>query len=181
MLAILVWSCAPSTKEEYLDSYARFMDKVSKRYSEFTDSDWSDAEETLNKFKGEYYKLFESELTATEKLSIVGHEMKFAYYQVVDEAKDYVDSLKEDPKIKAKIDKFNGVIDSLVNDPEMQKQLKNLEDYFENGFSKDMEQLGGSLENIGNDMEEVFEHIGSDAEDFFNDVSSQIETIFDDK
>lgn len=199
MVVVLVWSCAPADKAEYLDKYAKFMDKVSSEYTTYTNEKWAAVEEKFNLFKGEYYEMFKSELTATEKLTIVGHEMKFAYYKVLDGAKDYIDSLAQDPEIKAKIDKFNGVIDSLANDPEVQRGMKELEEYFNGGFSRDMDKLGSSLESFGGELEEnlddldkslesfgdealkVFEDMGGDAEKIFEDVATQFEDFFDGK
>ena len=106
ILALVLTSCSPQTKESYLEDYEEFILTTDKESENYTDEDWINIEEKYNKFNGEWYKKFEDELTWKEEIVITKYQFQFNLLKLKEDSegigdlfskKDYTD-LKEQLK-----------------------------------------------------------------------------------
>ncbi len=79
-VAMLFIGCAPMSKESYMKQFGELVEEASTVYNSCSESEWADIEQKYDKFTGEYYNKFENELSASEKLTIVGYEAKMVGY-----------------------------------------------------------------------------------------------------
>lgn len=168
LFAMLLICCAPSSKEQYMERYKAFIEKVSKDCSSYTDEDWQNVDQKFDLYKVEYYELFKSELTYSEKLTLVGYNLAYKYLKIADGASDYVNGILEDPEVQNRIDKLSDNFDSIANSPEFKKSIKEVENYLENDLSRDLERvgkffeenidaLGGAIESLGKSLQSLGE------------------------
>lgn len=73
----MVTSCAPSSKEEYLERYKKFMDEVTENYKTYSPEQWEMANEKFARFNNQWYQKFRPNLTWTEKATIAGYQFKY--------------------------------------------------------------------------------------------------------
>ena len=77
LLALLLSSCSPQTKESYLEDYEAFVNQVDKENKDYTDEDWKEIEEEYEKYNGEWYNKFEDEFTWKEELVLTKYQFQF--------------------------------------------------------------------------------------------------------
>jgi hypothetical protein len=109
-LAIIIFmlsvsACRPYSKESYLEKYDSFIKEVSEKGTNYSDKDWTKAEEKYKKFNEDWYNRFKDELTWQEKLTTTKHTLQYSYYKNKTGALDlYNTYLKGDlEKLKEKI------------------------------------------------------------------------------
>lgn len=94
-VAIVMMSCSPFTKDGYLDQYAEFMEEISVASSDYTEPDWAKADEKFQRFSEEWFNKFSSELTDSEKMTLAGYQLKYAYYKGLSKSGDWFKGLKK--------------------------------------------------------------------------------------
>ena len=83
LLSVLLFACAPQSKEAYLEGFKEFIDNVDKNHAEFTSEDWESAKEEYDKYMGEWYNKFEEEMSIAERMKVTSYKMKFIpYYRI---------------------------------------------------------------------------------------------------
>ena len=90
----MVTSCAPSSKEEYLERYKKFMDEVTENYKTYSPEQWEMANEKFARFNNQWYLKFRPNLTWTEKATIAGYQLKYQGLRVACELGTFYDGLK---------------------------------------------------------------------------------------
>lgn len=150
IIVISLVGCAPRTKESYLEKYAEIYDNFYKSHDTFTKEDWNKTEEKINLYSGEYYNKFENELSTKEKMKIYSYKAKFNFYKELNNAKIVCDSLKNE---------WN--IDETLNT--LEEDFVAVQEYIENDFVNDLEEVGKESEKFINEMI-------SDIEDALNDM-----------
>ena len=79
--AVIV-SCAPMSKDSYLDHFASFMNEAAEKCEGCSQKEWQKIEEKFELYSDKYYEKFKDELTAGDKLVVGGYHAKFKYYQL---------------------------------------------------------------------------------------------------
>lgn len=87
----MVTSCAPSSKEEYLERYKKFMDEVSENYKTYSPEQWEMANEKFARFNNQWYQKFRPTLTWAEKATIAGYQFKYQGLRVACELGTFYD------------------------------------------------------------------------------------------
>ncbi len=80
-LLSLLNSCAPFTKESYLEDYKQFIEEVKKNHENYAKEDWREADEKFNQFSGEWYNDWKDEMTWKEKMIVSGYEVQYNLYK----------------------------------------------------------------------------------------------------
>lgn len=147
VMAMMI-SCAPTSKENYMEKYVSFLDEVSMEYKDYTPKDWEAMDEKFEKFNGEWYQKYEQELSFKDELKLQGYKMKYAYYRALAEGKSAVDGFVES------ID-----VDQMKKDVEdAAKEAKKAAEEFVNSI--DMEQVQKDLEEVGEEIVKAAEEVG---------------------
>lgn len=134
----LLTSCAPQTKESYLEDYNEFIVNVENESGDYTDEYWKKIEEEYNKFNGEWYKKFEDEFTWKDEILIAKYQFKFNLVKFKDDSESIGDLFsKED---------YN----------ELTEQLKY---YTENQMKSDIAFIMEQAAEIGADYAEVVDSL----------------------
>lgn len=82
-------SCAPITKGQYLAQHQDFMAEVERNHEDFSEEDWKQRNEELNKSLEEYYPKFKEELSTEEKVQIWGDVVAYHLIQSGDRAAEH--------------------------------------------------------------------------------------------
>lgn len=141
--AVLLLSCAPTSKEDYISDYKEFINKVSDEYKTYNDNDWNRAERKLDKFSGEWYDKFSKELSAKEKIVVAGYKAKFKYLYALGKSGDTL----------------NDIVDSFDGD-----DTSEFEKYIENDLKDDVNNVVKEAEKAGEDLVDYIEDLIDDLE-----------------
>lgn len=133
---VFLFSCAPSSKDTYIADYKKFINRVSDEYKTYNEKDWDRAQRKLDKFSGEWYDKFSTELSTKEKITVTGYKAKFNYLCALGKSgnaiNDIVDSFKENggSELEEYVDEE---LEDDINDvvKEAEKVGKDLLDYIE--------------------------------------------------
>lgn len=82
LLTVVFASCAPMSKESYLDDFASFMNKVAEKSEGCSQKEWQKIEKKFELYSDKYYEKFKNELTAGDKIVVGGYHAQFKYYQL---------------------------------------------------------------------------------------------------
>ncbi len=147
---LLMVSCAPASKEKYLQRFDEFIQEVSDNKDSYTEEDWTRVAEKYDKFCGEWYDKFEKEFTLLEKGHIVANEGKWLYYQ----------------NLSGVISDLDKAIQSIDTD----KIKKDVKFYLENDMQKDLQNLYDTAVEKGKEAEqailEIFEELEINIEEY---------------
>ncbi len=147
IVMMLMFSCAPTSKEKYMERLQSFIEEVSLEHKTYTPEDWAKIDEKYEKFAGEWYQKFESELTFTEELKVQKHKLKYAFYKALSEGKTTLDELMQSVDVE-------GIKKDIDNTA---KDIKDTAEEFVNSIDldevkKDMEELGEEIINASEDV-----------------------------
>lgn len=95
-IALLMTACAPSTKQDYMAEFGEFIETISEKSSEYNTGDWASADAEFDKFLGEWYDKYESEMTLNDKMQIVAWTTAYNYHKGVSKAGVVIDELGND-------------------------------------------------------------------------------------
>ncbi len=147
---MLMVSCAPASKEKYLQKFDEFIQEVSANKDSYTEADWTRMTEKYNKFSGEWYDKFEGELTLLEKGQVVANEGKWLYIQ-----------------------NLSGIIselDKAIQSIDTEKIKEDVKFYLENDMEKDLQSLYDTAVEKGKEAEqailEIFEELEINIEEY---------------
>ena len=138
LLFLLIFSCAPQTKESYLEDFKEFMNEVEQNHSSYTEKDWLSIDKKYEKFTNEWYKKFEDDFTWKEQLIIGKYQIQYNMYRVGDESKKMIHEL------------FGQDIDDI------KKQLKY---YKEHQMDKDIKEVMKQAKSISKEAEKTVKEI----------------------
>ncbi|MCK5824660.1 MAG: hypothetical protein KAG96_04565 [Ichthyobacteriaceae bacterium] len=91
VITLSIISCAPSTKQEYMNSYEEFIADLETNYTEYSESDWEKLDNNMNEFTGKLYDKFKDELTFSDKITLSAYKVKYNSYK----AKSSIDKMFE--------------------------------------------------------------------------------------
>lgn len=93
-------ACSPMSKEMYMKRYTDFVEEISAKASSYAADDWDKCDKKYNKYSDVWYKKFQTELTASDKLLLAGYKVKYQYYRnickISDSAMDMVNDFIND-------------------------------------------------------------------------------------
>lgn len=128
LLFLLNFSCAPQSKESYLEDYGKFMNDVAEEKKHFTDKQWAELDEKHEKFTGEWYDKFEEDFTFQDLIVLKKNEFQYNF-----------------TKINKKSSLFLNVFQS--KDAELLKER--IKYYKENDMNDDLELLKKQADEMG--------------------------------
>ena len=163
LVAIFFVGCAPMSKESYLEGYEDLVEEAGDIFRDCSDSEWQSLERRYEKYSVEYYKEFESELTAKEKFKVLGFEAKFTGYRSIRGIKNA----------------FSG--DDSVGST-AGEALEDLKSYIEDDLGDDIEHVAKDIKkgakSLSKDVESGLEDAAEEVEDAFNEISETISDLF---
>jgi hypothetical protein len=138
-LGIFTTSCiVPSSKENYIKNFERFVKDVEKNGEKFKASDWKWANERFSKYSGEWYERYQPEMNLEEKMKITSLRTR---YQVA---------------------KGGSTIGKLIND-NLRKEFNQIGDemkkYLDENLDKDIEEIKKGAQEIGDSAVKVMEDV----------------------
>lgn len=135
---IALMSCAPQSKETYLQDYKTFIKDVSNNYKDYTTEDWKKADEKYKKYSEDWKMKFTDEFTILEKGILLGNEMEYNVYRIKQPLLNLLDNYVSDDyeKIKQQIIEY---------------QDKNMQD--------DIDELVKKAEVIGGEVQQTIQQI----------------------
>jgi len=81
---LLFVSCAPSTKDSYLNQYKQFIQQV-KDDREKLDFNWAKTDKKFEQFSQVYYQRFEKQLSVSEKIIIKKYWLEYNFMRFKDD------------------------------------------------------------------------------------------------
>jgi DNA-directed RNA polymerase subunit L len=128
---IVLGSCEPSTKEQYLQHYKSFIDEITERGVKYSASDWERADAKFKQFDQELYNKFKEELTFEEKMKVAAYKVKYNSIKAASEVnRAYGTYLKED----------------------VEKIKKKIKYYVENDMEQDLDKLLDEVKEVSKDL-----------------------------
>lgn len=128
LLFSLIFSCAPQSKESYLEDYGKFINDVTEENKNYTDKQWVEMDEKQDKFTGEWYDKFEEDFTFQDLIVLKKNEFQYNF-----------------TKIKKKSSLFLNIFQS--KDAELLKEK--IKYYKENNMNDDLDLLKEQADEMG--------------------------------
>lgn len=152
LFVVLLGSCAPQSKESYLERYKEFIADVSQNYETYSETDWEESLEQYESFSGEWYRMFKDDLTWKEQVLVGKYEIQYNL-------------------LKVKEGSFGFITTFLKDDYE--KLKSQVEYYYENDMAEDIEFLVDQAREIGDSavsmMTDIIEELEIELEELFKD------------
>ncbi|RLD20423.1 MAG: hypothetical protein DRI69_06320 [Bacteroidetes bacterium] len=156
MCALMLASCATDqcgpTKEQFLENYEKFVDKVESKDLTSDSDAWQSMDQKLDKYLSECYTEFENNLTNSERIDFASNTVRYYYTKY---GKEISVQLGSDPEAFARqmsknLEAFlNGnedEIEALIDDFAHRLDRKDLDELIEKG-SEFLQLLTEDLEN----------------------------------
>ncbi|WP_372647357.1 DUF6565 domain-containing protein [Draconibacterium sp.] len=111
ILCCMVWLVActtPSSKEDYLDQFERFVERVDNNHNKYGKKDWEWADEKFEKYNSEWYLEYRDDFTVEDQIKIKGLIIKYHALKNKESIGDMLRDLFKDDvnKIGDKIEKY---------------------------------------------------------------------------
>ena len=117
----------PENKDEYLNKFKSFIERVDKYHEDYTKNDWKWADERFKLYSVDWYDEFKDNLTAKEKIEVIALKLEYKSMEEPSVISDLLNDLKdEEDEIKQKLD-----------------------EYLEKDFDEDVEELMDGMIEIG--------------------------------
>jgi uncharacterized protein YdcH (DUF465 family) len=142
ILILLITSCAPQSKESYLEDYKEFITEISENNANYTEEDWKNKDEKYEKFTGEWYEKFKDDFIWKDNILLTKYEFQYNLYKLKGNSSELFDELFKDYD-------------------QLKEQVKY---YSENDMEKDLEFLLKEAEEVGKTATETLEEIFKELE-----------------
>ncbi len=144
---LLLASCAPQTKESYLQDYQDFMQDVKEHYDTYSQKDWEEKDEKFKKFSEEWYEEYKEDLTWKEQLRLGKYAIQYNVYKLGGKSGKSLEEL-----LGKDLD-------------ELKKQVQY---YKEHQMDKDIEDLTKQAQELGKEaqktLDEIFKQLDMDSQ-----------------
>lgn len=130
----VLFSCAPMSKDSYLESYKEFVDEVGDNYKNYTTDDWKAKDAKYEKYVGEWYDKYKDEMTFKETLSVGGYSTKYNAYKAKVVMGEFIDSCEEYIENDMEEDLNTLYEKSKEFTEELQKEVENFVSDFESEY-----------------------------------------------
>ncbi len=118
-IGLFLTSCAPQTKESYLEQYQSFVQDVKSNHNTYLEKDWAEKDEDYKKFSEQWRVRFEEEFTWKELIILEKYKIEYNFYRFSHDFR----SIKDLVDIKA--DELKELI-KMYKDNDMQKEIEAL-------------------------------------------------------
>ena len=133
-VVIVLFSCAPMSKDSYLESYKEFVDEVGDNYKNYTAEDWKAQDAKYEKYIGEWYDKFKDEMSFKETLSVGAYSTKYNAYKTKVVMGGFIDSCEEYIKNDMEEDLNTLYEESKEFGEELQKEFEEFVSDFESEY-----------------------------------------------
>jgi hypothetical protein len=116
IIALVLYSCSPQSKESYLSRYDSFITEVEKNRSRYTDADWTTKDREFKQLSEEWYEKFKNDFTWKEKLKLTAYEIKYNYYLMSKESSEFFKGLLDNPDVEAIKSQIKFYVDNQMDD-----------------------------------------------------------------
>jgi hypothetical protein len=138
MMCCLTTCVIPTTKENYLKNFERFVSDVEKNGEKFSLSDWKWANKRFRKYSAEWYENFQNDLKMEEKMQVT--ELKTRYMVA---------------KGNSKLGRFMNM--ELGKD--LERMTEDVKEYMQKDFSRDIREISKGAREIGDSALKVIEEV----------------------
>lgn len=147
VITFLLSSCAPFSKESYLERYASFMQEIEQNYNDYKPEDWKQKDVEFVKFSRSWRAKFEDEFTLQEELILLKYKVQYELYKAKDNPLRWLEIMKSED-----FHKWSQELKNLMNE-----DLKQEIDTFlkENDFN--LKDLDDQIEKIINNISQYSE------------------------
>ncbi len=90
LVTFLLVACTPTSKEKYMERYAKFMMDIKQNASEYTENEWIKCDEKYRQYSKIWYQKFQPEMTSSDKLILTGYQIKYIYYRNLNKSSDWL-------------------------------------------------------------------------------------------
>jgi len=150
-IMLIVVSCAPQTKEAYLEQYKEFIAEVSREFETYTIEDWDKSLEQYERFSSEWFRKFKDEFTWQEQLLVGKYEIQYNLMRVKNGSANFFENSLEDNFLQLK---------------------EQVAYYYENEMEEDIEFLVEQAKEIGDSaisvMKEILDELEIEMEELFD-------------
>lgn len=138
MILLVITSCAPQSKESYLENYKEFISEVTQESEKYSEQDWEKSDEKYQKYTEQWYAKFEDEFTWKEEILLTKYKFQYNLAKMKKGSKDFFDTyLRDDYE-------------------QLKEQIKY---YSENEMDEDIEYILQQAKEFGESATETVEQI----------------------
>jgi hypothetical protein len=121
-LTVFMVSCAPNSKDSYLEKFESFVDRVEQNHKKYNHSDWEWADHQFEKYNSVWYLKFKDDFTLSDQIEIKSLMIRYYSYKNKEDLNEILNQLfKEDmDDVRAKVKKY--IDDDMDEDLEMLKK-----------------------------------------------------------
>ncbi|MBR6309761.1 MAG: hypothetical protein IKR52_00980 [Paludibacteraceae bacterium] len=149
-----VASCAPLTKDKYMERYEAFISDVSENYKSYNYKDWNSKQKKYEKFSGKWYEKFKDKLTVRDEIAVKSYQARWMFYYNFSDV--------------------SRVIESILDNENVKVVKERIQFYIENDMKSDLQELYKKAVDAGEDVQnvvtEVLEDSGVDIEELKRNV-----------
>jgi hypothetical protein len=146
LLFFMVSCLVPDSKEDYLDKFERFIDRVEENHKKYTAKDWEWADGQFQKYNSDWYLKFRDEFTLQDQIKIKSLIIRYHSYKN-----------KED---------VNEVLKQLFKE-DVDDVRKKIQEYIDNDMDEDLEKIIDGAAAIGDSAVKVLGDIIRELDDSF--------------
>lgn len=84
VLTFLLLSCAPFSKESYLERYASFMQNVEQHYADYNADNWKQKDVEFAKYSRSWRAKFEDEFTWQDQITLLKYKVQYELFKTKD-------------------------------------------------------------------------------------------------
>lgn len=130
-LLVFFSSCAPFTKDAYLNRYMKFMEKVSSEYRVYDEKKWAKSDKKFEKLNNKWYERFKDELSVKEKILISGYKIKYSSLKAISSFNKKLQSVIKDD-LDIIIEKIDRYVEEIMDDDlyQMLQDVRNISRQF---------------------------------------------------
>lgn len=131
--------CVPVSKDSYMEKYSDFVEDVGRNASDYTEMDWEEKDEQHHKYSDKWYKKFQNEFTASDKLLLTGYKVKYSYYRELSKCGDYVNDIINSIDLDSSVSAIKSLKEELMNGiGQMDNETGELDESLDGLFEKIM-------------------------------------------
>lgn len=152
VILVFMVSCAPISKESYMERYKEFIDEVKKESGEYDDDDWAKADEKYLKYSEEWYLKFESELTMKDEVKIASWNVQYNALRGANALKDVFSLMfdEEEGLVSFLREEYSGDVKSMSDDLKAKMAY-----YKKNQMEDDLNELRKAIKTASDSIPEL--------------------------
>lgn len=137
---------APTTKEDYLDRFERFVERVENNHKKYTPKDWEWADERFERYNSDWYLDYRDDFTVEDQIKIKGLIIKYHALRNKESIGDLLRSLFKDDA-------------NMIGDK--------IQKYMDDDMDEDLDKIIDGATEIGDSAVKVMEDIVRELDESF--------------